>query len=56
VGQPRDRDPRAAYALYDTETHIWDYRRVEYDIAAVQNRMRQAKLPERHIIRIESGW
>ena len=56
VGQPRDRDPRAAYALYDTDTHVWDYHRVEYDVAAVQQRMRQARLPERHILRIEAGW
>ena len=56
VGQPRDQDPRAAFALYDTETHIWAYRRVEYDILALQSRMRQAHLPERHIIRIEAGW
>jgi len=56
VGQPRDRDPRAAYALFDTETHVWDYHRVDYDIASVQQRMRQAKLPERHILRIEAGW
>src|SRR5512143_3959240 len=26
VGQPRDRDPRAAYAIYDTEASIWDPR------------------------------
>lgn len=56
VGQPRDRDPRAAYAIFDTETWIWDYRRVEYDIASVQMRMRQHGLPERHIYRLSSGW
>jgi len=56
VGQPRDRDARAAFAIYDTETNLWDYRRVAYDILAVQNRMRQVKLPERHIVRIEAGW
>lgn len=56
VGQPRDRDPRAAYALYNPESHTWDYRRVEYDIPAVQERMRIAGLPERHIQRLSAGW
>jgi predicted phosphodiesterase len=32
VGQPRDRDPRAAYAIFSPEAHIWEPRRVEYDI------------------------
>lgn len=56
VGQPRDRDPRAAFAIYDSETLMWDYRRVAYDIEAVQQRMLQAKLPERHIHRLSAGW
>ncbi len=56
VGQPRDRDPRAAYALYDTESHLWEYRRVEYDVYEVQERMRAAGLPERHVLRLEGGW
>lgn len=34
VGQPRDKDPRACYAIYDGESVEW--RRVEYDIGAVQ--------------------
>ncbi|RCK72812.1 MAG: Diadenosine tetraphosphatase [Anaerolineae bacterium] len=56
VGQPRDRDPRAAYAIYDTETHHFEHRRVEYDVAAVQDRMRLARLPQRHIQRLSVGW
>jgi predicted phosphodiesterase len=56
VGQPRDRDPRAAYALYDTANDLWDYRRVEYDIAAVQARMRALDLPPKHIQRLAEGW
>jgi diadenosine tetraphosphatase ApaH/serine/threonine PP2A family protein phosphatase len=56
VGQPRDRDPRAAFAIYDTQTNQWDYRRVVYDIAAVQVRMEAASLPERHIHRLSAGW
>lgn len=56
VGQPRDRDPRAAFAILDSEEGTWDYRRVNYDIAAVQRRMEAANLPERHILRLEAGW
>lgn len=56
VGQPRDRDPRAAFAIFDTETNNWDYRRVEYDVERVQAQMRKAQLPERHIVRLAAGW
>lgn len=56
VGQPRDRDPRAAYALLDLEQYTWECRRVTYDIASVQERMRAANLPERHIQRLSAGW
>lgn len=56
VGQPRDRDPRAAYALFDTTTRIWDYRRVPYEVAAVQSRMQKYDLPDRHIRRLAAGW
>ena len=56
VGQPRDRDPRAAYAIFDSEASTWDYARVAYDIPAVQERMRAAGLPDRHITRLAGGW
>ncbi len=56
VGQPRDRDPRSAYAIFEPETGTWEFRRVAYDIAAVQERMRSAGLPERHIQRLAAGW
>lgn len=56
VGQPRDRDPRAAFVILDDEKNEWDYRRVEYDVAKVQKKMRGIGLPERHITRLESGW
>src|SRR3990172_1305498 len=56
VGQPRDRDPRAAYALFDPEQNLWEFRRIAYDIEDVQARMRLANLPERHILRLASGW
>jgi len=56
VGQPRDRDPRAAYAIFDTEALTWEPQRVEYDIESVQARIREARLPERHALRLEEGW
>ncbi len=56
VGQPRDADPRAAYAILDFDRHVWEHRRVEYDIAAVQRRMRAVDMPERLITRLEHGW
>ncbi|MGE5250646.1 MAG: metallophosphoesterase family protein [Bacteroidota bacterium] len=56
VGQPRDRDPRAAYAIYDTAGPTWTSHRVAYNIAEVQRRIRQAGLPEKHATRLEEGW
>lgn len=37
VGQPRDNNPKAAYAIYDLEGEIVELRRVDYDIAGAQN-------------------
>jgi diadenosine tetraphosphatase ApaH/serine/threonine PP2A family protein phosphatase len=45
VGQPRDRDPRAAYLVYDTDAVELSWRRVDYDIKQVQKRMRKLGLP-----------
>ncbi len=46
IGQPRDEDPRAAYAVFDTEPNrIW-IRRVAYDIEREAVRIRQAGLPQ----------
>ncbi len=56
VGQPRDRDPRAAYAILDLTDYTWEWHRVEYNIQEVQERMRSASLPERHISRLSAGW
>jgi len=45
TGQPRDGDPRAAYAIYDTEAREVAFRRVVYDIAAAQHKIHAAGLP-----------
>ncbi len=56
VGQPRDRDPRAAYAIFDNEANTWEPCRVFYDIASVQAQIRAAGLPEKHAMRLSEGW
>lgn len=56
VGQPRDRNPFASYAIFDSEANTIENRRAVYDIEAVQARMRFANLPQRHIHRLEIGW
>jgi predicted phosphodiesterase len=56
VGQPRDRDPRASFAIFDTDAHSWDLHRVGYDILRTQEQMREVNLPDRHINRLSGGW
>ena len=46
IGQPRDGDPRACYALLDTTAGLLEHRRVAYDIEEVQARMQAAGLPK----------
>ncbi len=55
VGQPRDSDPRAAYATYDSGSGVFRLHRVPYDIAAVRERMWNAGLPVRLAARLERG-
>lgn len=56
VGQPRDRDPRAAYAIYETIEQVWTPRRVAYNVSEVQKRIRESGLPEKHALRLSDGW
>lgn len=56
VGQPRDNDVRAAYAILDLEALTWRYERVPYPIELTQNQMRAAQLPKRLIDRLSFGW
>ncbi len=55
VGQPRNRDPRAAYAILDTDAQTVTFRRIEYDIRATQAQMREADLPGPLIRRLQFG-
>jgi len=55
VGQPRDGDPRAAYTIYNPKTRQITFRRIEYDVASAQERVRAAGLPERLAERLAIG-
>jgi predicted phosphodiesterase len=55
IGQPRDGDPRAAYAIADLRRQTVEFWRVPYDIEAVRRRMRDALLPEVLIERLTVG-
>ncbi len=56
VGQPRDGDRRASYAVLDTDAMTLTHYRVEYDIVATQAKMEHAGLPARLIVRLSYGW
>ena len=55
VGQPRDGDPRAAFAIADLEKRRVEFWRTPYDISAVQDRMEQAGAPEPLVLRLAFG-
>lgn len=55
VGQPRDEDVRAAYAIVDLEAMTLTYHRVQYDISATQRLMQLARLPDRLRRRLRFG-
>lgn len=55
VGQPRDGDPRAAYAIYDPDTCVIEFRRLAYDVELTQRQMREAGLPESLVVRLARG-
>jgi len=55
VGQPRDGDPRAAYAVLDVDRATVDFHRVAYDVPETQKRMRALKLPDMLAERLAFG-
>lgn len=55
VGQPRDRDWRAAYAIFDSDEQTVTFCRIPYDVASSQRRILSAKLPERLAARLREG-
>jgi len=56
VGQPRDRDPRLCYVIYDTETDEIQFVREEYDVETAAGKIRRAGLPEFLADRLFWGW
>lgn len=46
IGQPRDRDPRAAYLIYDSEASTVRWQRLDYDVEKAQERIERAGLPK----------
>jgi diadenosine tetraphosphatase ApaH/serine/threonine PP2A family protein phosphatase len=55
IGQPRDGDWRAAFAIFDAEHRAVEYYRTAYDLHKTQEKMRQAGLPEPLINRLALG-
>jgi predicted phosphodiesterase len=55
VGQPRDGDPRAAYAIYDSEAGMVAYYRVKYDVEGAQKSILAAGLPPILADRLSAG-
>jgi diadenosine tetraphosphatase ApaH/serine/threonine PP2A family protein phosphatase len=55
VGQPRDGDPRAGFAIVDTSARTLAFRRIDYAVSAAQERIMRAGLPERLALRLAGG-
>lgn len=55
VGQPRDRNPAAGYAILDRTTGELTFRRVPYDCGATATKLRRAGLPEALALRLLNG-
>jgi diadenosine tetraphosphatase ApaH/serine/threonine PP2A family protein phosphatase len=55
VGQPRDHDWRASFAIYDSEANTVTFYRVPYDLTSAQGRILMAQLPEKLALRLREG-
>jgi predicted phosphodiesterase len=56
VGQPRDGDPQASYAILDTDEATLEYHRIPYPVEITQRKMMEEGLPLRLIARLGYGW
>ncbi|MBI4288941.1 MAG: metallophosphoesterase family protein [Chloroflexi bacterium] len=56
VGQPRDRDPRASFAIFDAASRSLRHYRVSYDVEATQAKIKRAGLPPSLAERLGYGW
>lgn len=55
IGQPRNRDPRSSFAVFDDSAQVVTRYAIPYDIASAQEKVRAAGLPERLSNRLELG-
>lgn len=55
IGQPRDGDWRAAFAIFDTETWTVEFQRTPYNLKSSQDRILAANLPQRLATRLAAG-
>jgi predicted phosphodiesterase len=55
VGQPRDMNPKAAYAIYTPENRTVEFRRAKYDIATAAQKILDAGLPNVLAVRLYEG-
>lgn len=55
VGQPRDRNNKAAFAVFDTQKRTVKFTRVDYDISAAQEKIHKAGLPSALAERLSLG-
>jgi diadenosine tetraphosphatase ApaH/serine/threonine PP2A family protein phosphatase len=55
IGQPRNSDTRASFAIFDSDAQTVTRCRVPYDVAAVQAKIREKGLPERLAVRLGLG-
>jgi len=55
IGQPRDGDWRAAFAVFDTDEYLITFYRVPYDLKKAQDRILAANLPQRLATRLAAG-
>ena len=55
VGQPRDGDSRASFAIYDADENLVTLHRVEYDFKKTQEKIIDVGLPQRLADRLEKG-
>ncbi len=56
VGQPRDRNPQASFALFDDAASVIEIRRVTYDVMRVREKMESVELPSQLSERLSLGY
>lgn len=56
LGQPRDRDPRSSFLVFDAKKKQITFHRIDYDINSTSEKILAAGLPERLAERLKLGW